>query len=392
MTTLASERRIAILGAGKIGRGVVGLLFSRAGYRLHLYDMYMDGMRQLEAQGYYDARVTDGHEVDETVRIDSFDVVDSSEPGPMVELLQQVDVAACCVYEGAFESISRVVAEAVRRRCAAGVERALNVLLCVNALGAPKRVRGYIESGLDEAEREYARRHVGVCQVMVLAAGIPSEPGANPWQVVVSANPGLEFDADAWRGPRVDVPGVSFVHGAQGLLYRKVYCGNMRHAMAGFMGRAAGYEYICECHRDKRIRASIVGAFNEAHDAILQEYDYDPAEDAEWVDFITAKLDADVRDPVERVIANAAEKLSRPNRFVGPALMCLRHDITPFYLTRGIAYGLDCLAEEEGVELTDDAAVRAYARRVCGLGDDDWELLDLIAKHHADIAACAAAA
>lgn len=392
MTTLASERRIAILGAGKIGRGVVGLLFSRAGYRLHLYDMYMDGMRQLEAQGYYDARVTDGHEVDETVRIDSFDVVDSSEPGPMVELLQQVDVAACCVYEGAFESISRVVAEAVRRRCAAGVERALNVLLCVNALGAPKRVRGYIESGLDEAEREYARRHVGVCQVMVLAAGIPSEPGANPWQVVVSANPGLEIDADAWRGPRVDVPGVSFVHGAQGLLYRKVYCGNMRHAMAGFMGRAAGYEYICECHRDKRIRASIVGAFNEAHDAILQEYDYDPAEDAEWVDFITAKLDADVRDPVERVIANAAEKLSRPNRFVGPALMCLRHDITPFYLTRGIAYGLDCLAEEEGVELTDDAAVRAYARRVCGLSDDDWELLDLIAKHHADIAACAAAA
>ena len=50
MSTEESPREIAILGAGKIGRGVVGLLFSRAGYRLHLYDMYMEGMRKLEAQ------------------------------------------------------------------------------------------------------------------------------------------------------------------------------------------------------------------------------------------------------------------------------------------------------------------------------------------------------
>ena len=53
MSTEESPREIAILGAGKIGRGVVGLLFSRAGYRLHLYDMYMEGMRKLEAQVAY---------------------------------------------------------------------------------------------------------------------------------------------------------------------------------------------------------------------------------------------------------------------------------------------------------------------------------------------------
>jgi mannitol-1-phosphate 5-dehydrogenase len=78
MSTEESPREIAILGAGKIGRGVVGLLFSRAGYRLHLYDMYMEGMRKLETQGYYDVRVTDGHDVDESTRIDDFDIVDSN--------------------------------------------------------------------------------------------------------------------------------------------------------------------------------------------------------------------------------------------------------------------------------------------------------------------------
>ena len=139
MSTEESPREIAILGAGKIGRGVVGLLFSRAGYRLHLYDMYMEGMRKLEAQGYYDVRVTDGHDVDESTRIDDFDIVDSTTDTEVIALLQSVDIAACCVYEGAFKSLARVIAEAVSQRHASGNERDLNILLCVNALGAPQR-------------------------------------------------------------------------------------------------------------------------------------------------------------------------------------------------------------------------------------------------------------
>lgn len=384
------EKDIAILGAGKIGRGVVGLLFAREGYRLHLYDMYMEGMRQLEAQGYYDARVTDGHEIDETTRIDAFDIVDSTEAEPIVELLTHVDIAACCVYEGAFQSISHVIAEAVKRRCAGGDTAPLNVLLCVNALGAPRKVRGYIEAELSEAERAYAADHLGVCQVMVLAAGVPSEPGANPWQVVVSANPGLEIDADAWVGEQLEVPHVSYVHGAEGHIYRKVYCGNMLHAMSAFMGAHKGLSFICDCYQDPWIRSCITGAFNEAHDAVLQEYAFDSAEDAEWVELIMAKLDAGVKDPIDRVMAGADEKLSRENRFVGPALMCLEHGIVPFYLARGIAYGLAYLAGERDVDVKDPAQLRALMADVCGLTEEDGVLAQLVAKHMRDIqASCA---
>ena len=384
------EKDIAILGAGKIGRGVVGLLFAREGYRLHLYDMYMEGMRQLEAQGYYDARVTDGHEIDETTRIDAFDIVDSTEAEPIVELLTHVDIAACCVYEGAFQSISHVIAEAVKRRCAGGDTAPLNVLLCVNALGAPRKVRGYIEAELSEAERAYAADHLGVCQVMVLAAGVPSEPGANPWQVVVSANPGLEIAADAWVGEQLEGPHVSYVHGAEGHIYRKVYCGNMLHAMSAFMGAHKGLSFICDCYQDPWIRSCITGAFNEAHDAVLQEYAFDSAEDAEWVEFIMAKLDAGVKDPIDRVMAGADEKLSRENRFVGPALMCLEHGIVPFYLARGIAYGLAYLAGERDVDVKDPAQLRALMADVCGLTEEDGVLAQLVAKHMRDIqASCA---
>lgn len=377
-------KEIVIIGAGKIGRGVAGLLFARDGWKLHLYDMYMEGMRQLEAQGYYDVHVTNGHDVNEKICVSDFDIVDSSTSDEIVEMLSHVDLAACCVYAGAFESVAGVIAEAVRCRVMRGRDAELNVLLCVNALGAPEQISSYVADQLEGDALSYFNEHVGICQVMVLAAGIPSEPDANPWQVVVSANPGLEIDADAWRGERVSVPNVSYVQGAQAHMYRKVYCGNMRHAMAGFLGKYRGLEFICDCNKDPWIRENIVRAFDEAHGAVLQEFSFDPAEDAGWVSFIEAKLDDDTKDPVDRVIDKADEKLSHGNRFVGPALMCLRHGIVPFYLTRGIAYGLNYMAVSSGCDPRTLEEARAYVGEVCELSEDEWLVRDLVAKHYLD--------
>ena len=101
-----------------------------------------------------------------------------------------------------------------------------------------------------------------------------------------------------------------------------------------------------------------------------------------------AKLDAGVKDPIDRVMAGADEKLSRENRFVGPALMCLEHGIVPFYLARGIAYGLAYLAGERDVDVKDPAQLRALMVDVCGLTEEDGVLVQLVAKHMRDIQAC----
>ena len=117
-----------------------------------------------------------------------------------------------------------------------------------------------------------------------------------------------------------------------------------------------------------------------------------------------AKLDAGVQDPINRVMAGAEEKLSRGNRFVGPALMCLQQGIVPFYLARGIAYGLMYLAGERGVDPADTARLRELMHEVCGLAVDnvgekplgdaaaapDAVLVQLIEKQVRDILAAAA--
>ena len=82
---------------------------------------------------------------------------------------------ACCVYEGAFQSICQNLKEAIEYRTEQEAAP-LNILLCVNALGAPD----YFETELakllqnNPAASRYLKEKIGICQVMVGMAAMPS--------------------------------------------------------------------------------------------------------------------------------------------------------------------------------------------------------------------------
>ena len=107
--------------------------------------------------------------------VKGFDVLDCSDEKDLVLHMEQVDLIACCVYEGAFESIAQNLAQAIKVRSRENAGN-FNILLCVNALGAPdffeKRL-GELLKG-DEEALAYLKEKTGICQVMVGMAAMPS--------------------------------------------------------------------------------------------------------------------------------------------------------------------------------------------------------------------------
>ena len=102
---------------------------------------------------------------------------------------------------------------------------------------------------------------------------------------------------------------------------------------------------------------------------------------------VNAPKNRNLQDMLSRVAADPKKKLSRNNRFVGPALLCIKHHILPFYLAKGIAYGFLYREESDpaSVEITDyvekygiEKALETY----CGLGEEEWELRQLIAVQY----------
>ena len=337
------KKELLVIGAGNIGRGVIGGLFFESGYHLYIYDIMEERMKQLKEQGtYLIERV--GANNKRRVLVDDFDVLDCSDTVDLIEHMKKVDLIACCVYEGAFQSICQNLKEAIEYRTEQEAAP-LNILLCVNALGAPD----YFETELakllqnNPAASRYLKEKIGICQVMVGMAAMPSSEeliAEDAFAVTTKLDGHIGIDEEPFKGELPQVKQTGGVQKGKAQIYRKVYTGNMKHCMLAFLGKAKGYTYIRDTYDDGWIEDCVLGAFFEADAAIQAEYQFDETDHQEWIDFIVeAPKNRNLKDAFTRVAADPKTKLSRDNRFVGPALLCMKHHILPFYLAKGIAYG-----------------------------------------------------
>ena len=77
-----------MIGAGNIGRGVIGGLFFESGYHLYIYDIMEERMKQLKEQGtYLIERV--GANNKRRVLVDDFDVLDCSDTVDLIEHIEK---------------------------------------------------------------------------------------------------------------------------------------------------------------------------------------------------------------------------------------------------------------------------------------------------------------
>ncbi|MFR6671227.1 MAG: mannitol dehydrogenase [Enterococcus avium] len=369
-----------VIGAGNIGRGVVGYLLNRASYHLSFYDVNPENLVEMKELGGYSVFVDEKSRQTENY-VSSFSIVS---PNIMSDALMEHDFIFCCVYEGAFESIAKNLAQAIQQSDKKSFK---NIMLCVNSLGAPKKFSRFVTEFLknDQEALNYFHEKVGVNQVMVLSAALPlpNELSENfPYAVMITANPHLEIDGVSFKGKKPQISDVEFVDNAEGRIYRKVYVGNMRHTMAAFIGAVEGMTYVYEAQQDPRVRPWLENAFEEAHQAITDSYTFEPEEDAAWVSYMKEKLNQDIKDPIQRVVANPKIKLGASERFIGPAKLCLEHKIVPFYIAKGAAYGLRYL------QRSDERTIDELLTDVCGLNkEQDYFLYQLIRKQ-ADLIQC----
>lgn len=382
------KKELLVIGAGNIGRGVIGGLFYESGYRLYLYDIMADRMEQLRKQGtYLIERV--GAEGKKRIIVKDFEVLDCSDESDLIRHMEQVDLVACCVYEGAFESIAKKLAEAIKTRSRKIDAGYFNILLCVNALGAPDFFEKRLSELLAEDEKAlaYVKEKTGICQVMVGMAAMPSSRELmemDPFAVTTKLDGHIGIDSEAFKGEFPQVEQVGKAVKAKAQIFRKVYTGNMKHCMTAFLGSARGCTYISDTYDDPWIEDCTAGAFYEAEDAVSREYSFTQEERKEWIDFImNAPKNRNLKDEIQRVTHGPKEKLGRKNRFTGPALLCMKHQILPYYLARGIAFGFLYRDEREpeSIEITDyvkEHGIREAIMKYCGLFPEEWELLQLI--------------
>ena len=388
------QKRILILGAGNIGRGVIGSIFFDAGYHLTFYDAVPSLTRGLERQGWYSVDRVGDHI--ENMVVSDFDVIEAEDEAGLEAAIATEFLVACCVYHGAYDALCTHIANAVCQRSIKEMGP-LNIFLCVNELGSVEYFQEHISQQLSGPDLTYFHKKVGICQVLVLRSGLPSSDdrkARDPYAVTTSLEGHVFVDQGAFLGEKPQVACVQFVDQIQARMQRKIYTGNMFHCIQPFLGAFHGAKDMPACRAVPGVLDDSLAAYYGAEEALSREFNFSSEDRTAWNEEILGDLKktagGGVPDPVSRVLARPMEKLSRSNRFIAPALLCIKQNILPYFLSKGIACGLcyDNTDDDESVKMQHfirENGLDAALSNICGLTENDWILRDLIRGHYQEL-------
>ncbi|GAA3943224.1 mannitol-1-phosphate 5-dehydrogenase [Microbacterium soli] len=336
-------------GAGNIGRGFVGLLLHQGGYELVFSDVATALVDAINAADDYTV-----HEVGEggaDTRVTGFRAIDSAaDPGGLVAEIADADVVTTAVGPTVLRFVAAPILDALRRRDPGAAP--LQVMACENAIGATDLLRAEItERAGDEWGVLSARAVFANTAVDRIVPGQPEGAGID-----VTVEPFYEWAIE--RGPFGDtpphIPGAHFVDDLAPYIERKLFTVNTGHAATAYLGAQAGIERISDALADDGITAQVAAALEETSALLSAKHGLDPAELAEYRATILRRFaNPALPDTVQRVGRQPLRKLSRHERFIGPAAEAVERGLSVDALLVAVraALAFDVPTDEESATL-----------------------------------------
>ncbi|MBT2513517.1 mannitol-1-phosphate 5-dehydrogenase [Arthrobacter sp. ISL-30] len=357
-------------GAGNIGRGFVGLLLHEAGYEVVFADVADALISQLSTAGSYNV-----HEVGEQPQVktvDNFRALNSAtQEDSVVEEISTADVVTTAVGPHILKFVAPVIARGLAGR--APELPPLQVMACENAINASDLLHLEIRAAWDGAAGDLDA--VAVFANTAVDRIVPNqEPGKG---LDVTVETFFEWVID--RTPFGDyvpvIPGATFVDELEPYIERKLFTVNTGHASAAYFGYAAGLEKISDAMADPGVAAKVRAVLDETTQLLVAKHGFAESEQEAYVQKILARFtNPHLPDTVNRVGRAPLRKLSRHERFIGPAAELAERGITPVALLDAVSAALrfDDGADDEAVELAQvlgESGPAEATERITGLSE-----------------------
>ncbi|MDN4643187.1 mannitol-1-phosphate 5-dehydrogenase [Arthrobacter sp. PsM3] len=358
-------------GAGNIGRGFVGLLLHDAGYEVVFADVAEDLITQLAAADSYQV-----HEVGEhpTVRtVENFRALNSSsQEADVVTEIATADVVTTAVGPHILKFVAPVIAKGIAAR-AAGLAP-LQVMACENAINATDILKSEVAAQWDPAAGSLADK--AVFANTAVDRIVPNQESGQGLDVTVETFYEWVIDRTPFGAAAPVIPGATFVDNLEPYIERKLFTVNTGHAAAAYFGFEAGLGKISEAMADQDVAADVRAVLDETKELLVAKHGFNREEQEAYVQKILGRFSNPyLPDTVNRVGRAPLRKLSRHERFIGPAAELAERGIVPEALLGAIAAALrfndpaDAEAVELGQILASSTAEEATAK-ITGLAPD----------------------
>jgi mannitol-1-phosphate 5-dehydrogenase len=369
------SNKIVIFGAGAAGRGLVGLLFSRAGYEIVFVDIKDELVAVLREQGRYDVLMHGVAGGRETAEVGGFTLYHAADREAIAAEIASADLVLTAVFAQNLPDVARTLAAGVRLCRAAGRTRPLNCIACENMKNSSSTLRAHTCELLSEEALPYLEASVGFPDCMINRV-VPAP--SDPLHIETEDYCEWTLEGPAFKGdfpPAIDF--IEPVDNQGARLDRKLMVYNGSHAATAYFGHAAGYEWIHEAVSDADVEARVRGVLAELATVVQRHHGFSPASMADYRrDFWLRCRNPGLRDRITRIARQPIRKLGRNERFIAPARLAAEYGLPRDHIVRAIAAALayreddDEQSMELGVRLVRDG-LRGTLCEISGLEPGD---------------------
>ena len=334
--------KAVMFGAGNIGRGFIGQLFSESGYEVIFVDVVQELLDLFNRDHHYRLQ-TVSNEGSKDYSIGPVSGVDSRNQAAVAEAVAEASICATAVGANVLKFVAPNLAAGLALRAKRNLPP-INVIVCENLHGAPEYLRGLLQQSIQEEAKSYLAEKTGLVETVIgrmVPAPTPEMRAQDIGWIKVEPYKELPVKRSGFVGPIPDIvamtPSDDFdVFGA-----RKLYVHNCGHALMSYVAYQRGYEYAYEALEDKEIRAFMLAGLRESVDGICTKYKADRA----WLyahvdDLLKRFANRSLGDTVYRLGRDPIRKLAAEDRLVGAANLAVEGGGKPVHLAWGIAAAL----------------------------------------------------
>ena len=340
-------------GAGNIGRGFIGYLLNKSGYKLVFADVFDNVIDQINEDKTYTIHVKDVE--NEDIKVEDVSAVNSTRD-EIVDEITDSSIITTAVGPLNLVKIADKLAQGITKRYEEKSEKYLNIIACENAIKASESLKGYVYEKLEGEVKSYADKFVGFpnCSVDRI---VPPSKNENPLDVTVENYYEWNVEEAGFRGEIPQIEGMNLVENLEAYIERKLFTLNTGHASTAYLGSLKGYGTIDKSINDAEIEEQVRKIMQESGEALIVKFGFNKEEHFAYIEKIIKRFkNPYLQDDVKRVGREPIRKLSVNERFVKPINTALEYNLPIENLLVGLAAALNFRNEEDkqAVEMQDD--------------------------------------
>ena len=156
--------KAVMFGAGNIGRGFIGQLFSESGYEVVFVDVVQELLDLFNKEHHYRLQtVSNEGSKDYSIAVSG---VDSRNQAAVAEAVAEASICATAVGANVLKFVAPNLAAGLALRAKRNLPP-INVIVCENLHGAPEYLRGLLEQSIPEEAQSYLAEKTGLVETVI---------------------------------------------------------------------------------------------------------------------------------------------------------------------------------------------------------------------------------